>query len=141
MVQTAFDLHGRRDNRVFRSSEKSTSLHLASRPRATRGRGEPHRSDGEQANRPPAAMPAASEAVRLEWNLSTLPQGYGIAVSHKAGDVALLNAPRGKVKGFLPFIPERPDPADGVPPGGVKSVFVDPSSRCRSAARSPRAIS
>ena len=79
-----------------------------------------------QANRPPTRDAAATEAVQLQWNLSSQPQGYGIAVSHQSGESHLLNPARGeKVKGFTPFAPERPDPADGAVPI-VKSTFVDP---------------
>ena len=80
-----------------------------------------------QSNRPPARDAAATEAVQLRWNLSSQPQGYGFAVSRKSGESHLLNPARGEqVKGFTPFAPERPDPADGAPPGGLKSTFVDP---------------
>ena len=80
-----------------------------------------------QANRPPARDAAATEAVQLRWNLSTQPQGYGMAVSHKSGESHLLNPARGEtVKGFTPFSPQRPDPADGAPPGGFKTTFIDP---------------
>ena len=80
-----------------------------------------------QENRPPARDAASTEAVQLQWNLSSQPQGYGIAISHKSGESHLLNPARGEqVEGFTPFAPERPDPADGAPPGGVKSSFVDP---------------
>jgi hypothetical protein len=77
-------------------------------------------------NRPPARDAAGSEAVQLQWNLAPLPQGYGVAVSRRPFDVQVLNAPRPIAGGFDPFIPLRPPSAEGSPPAGVRTTFVDP---------------
>ncbi|MFC8350044.1 hypothetical protein [Streptomyces sp. NPDC057280] len=80
-----------------------------------------------QRNRAPAIDKAATEAVQVSWALSELPAGFGVLRSLGPGDAAILNAPR-KAGGHDPFIPQRPDPVDGVPPAGVRTVFTDPVS-------------
>src|SRR5205807_7394316 len=45
-------------------------------------------------NRAPHTDDPETEAVKVQWNLSTLPQGYGIFASHKSGQSQVLNSPR-----------------------------------------------
>jgi hypothetical protein len=80
-----------------------------------------------QSNRAPAVDQAASEALQLSWELSRLAAGYGVLRSRKAFDAAILNAVRPS-GGFDPFVPQRPQPANGEPLAGMRTTFTDPVS-------------
>jgi hypothetical protein len=81
-----------------------------------------------QANRAPGRDLAATESVTLSWDLSALPQGYGVAVSRGPGTPQVLNAARPSAGGFDPFIPLRPGSANGDVPARARTSFTDPVS-------------
>ena len=85
------------------------------------------RAARRQGNRAPARDQAATESVQLSWQLSDLPQGYGVLVSRTSGSAAVLNPPR-PAGGFDPFIPLRPQSVDGQAPAGARTTFTDPVS-------------
>jgi hypothetical protein len=80
-----------------------------------------------QGNRAPAPDQAVSESISVSWQLSQLPQGYGILVSRSPGSSAILNPPRGG-DAYDPFIPLRPQSVDGAPPVTARTSFTDPAS-------------
>lgn len=80
-----------------------------------------------QAGRAPARDQQATESVSLSWQLSALPQGYGVLVSRAPGASAVLNPPRGG-DSYDPYIPLRPQSVDGSPPVTARTTFTDPVS-------------
>jgi hypothetical protein len=78
-----------------------------------------------QGNRAPGRDQAATESVQVSWQMADLPQGYGVLLSRRPADSAILNAPRVIAGGFDPFIPLTPDPVDGAAPIGARASFTD----------------
>src|SRR6267142_942736 len=82
-------------------------------------------------NRAPHTDDPETEAVRVSWNLASLPQGYGIVASHKSGESTALNSPRRSgVDGYNLYIPARPATGtlDGAPPPDIITTFVEQTS-------------
>ncbi|HEV2757650.1 MAG TPA: hypothetical protein VG318_17965 [Actinomycetota bacterium] len=77
-------------------------------------------------NRPPARDAAASESVVLRWDVTALPASHGIAVGDAPNAARVLNTPRPPgAGGYVPFVPQRPEPVGGEVPVGARTSFVD----------------